>query len=104
MLTIHNYNKLEGRLLEFTGGWVVARCNEWEHGYTILVKNPEYTLTPNVQMIFFLSRRKESLGNGEWRYFFYYEHKKIEYCVDAEYISNMDVMLETLCKIVNKYQ
>jgi hypothetical protein len=43
------------------------------------------------------------LGNGEGRYFFYYEHKKIEFCVDAEYISNMDVMLATLCKIVNKY-
>jgi hypothetical protein len=104
MLTIKNYNKLEGRLLEFTGGWVVATCNEREYAYTIEVKNSQYTLTPNVQMIFLLSRKKESLGNGEWRYFFYYEGKKIEFCVDAEYISNMDVMLETLCKIVNKYQ
>jgi len=102
MLTIKNYNKLEGMLLEFTGGWVVEYCEEWEYTYTIGVWHPAYKVTAN-RKEFHLSRTLESLGNGEWRYFFYYEHKKIEFCVDAEYISNMDVMLETLCKIVNKY-
>ena len=103
MLTIKNYDKLEGRLLEFTGGWVVEYCEEWEYTYTIGVRHPAYKITIN-RKEFHLNREKESLGNGEWRYFFYYEHKKIEFCVDAEWISDMNMMLETLCKIVNKYQ
>jgi hypothetical protein len=99
MLTIKNYTKLEEKLLEFTGGWKVEFCEEWESAYVIHIKNPAQF--QNHKQVFHLSRTLESLGNGEWRYFFYYEGKKIEYCVDAEYISNINVMLETLCKIVN---
>jgi len=103
MLTIKNYTKLEGRLLEFTGGWVVESCEEWEYTYTITVRHPAYKVTLK-RKEFHLNREKESLGNGEWRYFFYRENIKIEFCVDAEYISDMNMMLETLCRIVNKYQ
>ena len=86
-------------LLEFTGGWEVEFCEEWHNAYAIHIKNPAQF--QNNRQIVHLSRTKESLGNGEWRYFFYYEHEKIEWCVDAEYIKDMRVMLETLCKIVN---
>ena len=99
MLTIKNYTKLEGRLLEFTGGWEVEFCIAHKSDYAIHIKNPTYT--QNDRQVFHLSRELESLGNGEWRYFFYYEGKKIEYCVDADYISNMNMMLEFLSKIVN---
>jgi len=103
MLTIQNYYKLEGRLLEFTAGWVVEYCEEWDYTYTIGVRHPAYKITAN-RKEFHLSRTLESLGNGEWRYFFYYEGKKIGFCVGADYISDMNMMLEFLCKIVNKYQ
>ena len=99
MLTIKNYTKLEGRLLEFTGGWKVEFCMAQKTDYAIHIKNPAQF--QNHRQVVHLSRTKESLGNGEWRYFFYYEGKKIEWCVDAEYISNINIMLETLCKIVN---
>jgi hypothetical protein len=103
MLTIKNYTKLEGRLLEFTGGWGVDYCKECEDTYAIGVKHPEYSPIINRKVVH-LSRTLESLGNGEWRYFFYHKNKKIEYCVDAEYLMDMNMMLQTLSKIVNKYQ
>jgi len=99
MLTIKNYTKLEGRLLEFTGGWKVEFCIAQKSDYAIHIKNPAYT--QHGWQVVHLSRTLESLGNGEWRYFFYYEGKKIEWCVDAEYLSDMNMMLATLCKIVN---
>ena len=108
MLKIQNYKKLEGLLLEFTGGWGVAYCEERENAYAIGVTNPTYSppYSPYSPIIdtkeFHLSRRLESLGNGEWRYFFYYENKKIGFCVDADYIKDMNMMIEFLCKIVNK--
>jgi hypothetical protein len=99
MLTIKNYTKLEEKLLEFTGGWKVEFCIAQKSDYEIHIKNPAQF--QNHRQVVHLSRTKESLGNGEWRYFFYYEGKKIEWCVDAEYIKDIRVMLETLCKIVN---
>ena len=102
MLTIQNYKKLEGRFLDFTGGWGVVYCEERENTYAIGVKNPAYSPIIN-RKEFHLSRTLESLGNGEWRYFFYYANKKIEFCVDADYIKDMDMMIEFLSKIVNKY-
>jgi hypothetical protein len=99
MLTIKNYTKLEGMLLEFTGGWKVEFCEEWESVYVIHIKNPAQF--QNNRQVVHLSRTLESLGNGELRYFFYYAGEKIEWCIDAEYISNMYRMLATLCKIVN---
>jgi hypothetical protein len=99
MLTIKNYTKLEKRLLEFTGGWKIEFFIEHDCFYAINIKNPAQF--QNNRQVVYLSRTLESLGNGEWRYFFYYEGKKIEWCVDAKWISNMNVMLETLCKIVN---
>jgi hypothetical protein len=103
MLTIHNYNKLEGRLLEFTGGWGVDYCKECEDTYAIGVKHPEYSPIINRKVVH-LNRTLESLGNGEWRYFFYHKNKKIEWCASAEYLMDINMMLATLCKIVNKYQ
>ena len=103
MLTIKNYTKLEGRLLEFTGGWEVEYCKEWKLTYAFGLKNPAYSPF-NCRKQFYLSRTLEPLDNGEWRFFFYCENTKIEYCVGAEYISNMNMMLEFLSKIVNKYQ
>jgi hypothetical protein len=100
MLTIENYTKLEEKLLEFTGGWTVHFCIAQKSHYAIHIKNPTYA--QNGWQVVHLSRTLESLGNGEWRYFFYYEGKKIEFCVDAEWISDMNTMLEFLCKIVNK--
>ena len=99
MLTIQNYTKLEKKLLEFTGGWEVEYCIAHKSDYAIRIKNPTYA--QNNRQVVHLSRTLESLGNGEWRYFFYYEGEKIEWCVDAEYLSDMNMMLETLCKIVN---
>jgi hypothetical protein len=113
MLKIHNYNKLEGRFLDVTGGWGVEYCNEFKNTYAIGVTNPAYySSTTNILGVgvpiinrkeFHLSRTLESLGNGEWRYFFYYANKKIEFCVDADYIKDMGMMIEFLSKIVNKY-
>jgi len=99
MLTIKNYTKLEERLLEFTGGWKVEFFIEHLSTYAIHIKNPAQF--QNHKQVVHLSRTLESLGNGEWRYFFYYEGEKIEWCVDAEYLSDMNMMLATLCKIVN---
>jgi hypothetical protein len=103
MLTIKNYTKLEEKLLKFTAGWEVEFCIEKADTYAIHLKNPAYSPMINIKQ-FHLNRTLESLGNGEWRYFFYYEGKKIEYCASAEYLMDMNMMLATLCKIVNKYQ
>lgn len=103
MLTIHNFKSLEGRFLDFTGGWGVEFCIEKADTYAIHLKNPAYSPIINKKE-FHLSRTLESLGNGEWRYFFYYQNQKIGFCVDADYIKDINVMVEFLSKIVNKHQ
>jgi hypothetical protein len=98
MITIKNYDKLNGNIL--TEGWRVDYCEEYSQVYAIYLKNPANFHPNHVKRVDFW-RTKTKLGNGEWKYFLRYNGEKIGVCADN--INSKSKMIDVISNLIKTY-